>query len=185
MILIRSVEVELVLGRVGHPGPFVDGERVERLDRVVLEVAVGVGQAQGQGFDGIPGQRGLQPVAGGRADVAVERFQRPRGDPVAPEIVVRGQVEKGDVVGEGAADRAAGADLLAGRRGRLEVLVEAAEGVGVVGQLLRAGRQEAGSPAGVQSRSPRSGSRSGRAGRWLFCRRCRRRASRDGRPPCR
>ena len=59
-------------------------------------------------------------------------------------------MEEGQVVGEHRADGAPGADFLAVGRGRFEVLVETAERVGIVGQLLRARGKEAGAPAGVQ-----------------------------------
>ena len=140
-----------MLGAVGQPGPVVGHPRVEGLDGVVFVVGIGVGGAQGQGLDRVPGERGFQAVAGGRADVAVEGLERPGGDAETAEIVVRGHSEEGDVVDERSAERAAGSDLLAARCGRLEVLVESAEGVGIVRQLLGAGGQEARPPARVQA----------------------------------
>lgn len=147
---VFGVEVELMLGDVGKPRP---RERFsgEGVDGFVLEVEIGIGQPQGQVLGGIPGQGRLEAVAVGRADVAVEGLEGPGDDPIAAEIVLRAQVEEGDVIAQGLADRAPRPDLLAARRGRDEPGVVPAERVGVVDELFGPGWQEARPPAGVEA----------------------------------
>ena len=114
-------------------------------------MGIGVGRPQGQRLERKPGQGRFEAISVGRTDVAVEGLERPGRDPIPAEIVLRVQVEQSDVIAQGLADRAPGPDLLAARRGRDELGVVAAEGEGIVDELLGPGRKEARAPAGVEA----------------------------------